>query len=184
MGPCCSAGVAAPWWVSQVKGRLFKDPYRAVIQRFNRTGVRCVVVGMSGINYYARNPAETFATLDYDIFLEPTQSNVKKAVEGLQKMGFQLGTSAGTFKPGELKQLVRYRKTLVATTPEGLMVELILEVSGYPFSEMIKDSATFTVRGVPVRVARLNKLLRSKKMAGRPKDRRFLQRYEDLLRED
>ncbi len=167
-----------------MKRHLLTDPYRAVIQCFNRTGVRCVVVGMSGINYYARSPAETFATLDYDIFLEPVQSNVKKAIEGLQKMGFQLGTSAGIFKLDELKGLVRDRKTLVATTPEGLMVELILEVSGYPFSEMIKDSATFTVRGVPIHVARLNKLLRSKKIAGRPKDRRFLERYEDLLKED
>ena len=167
-----------------MKRRGFQDPYGDVVQRFNQIGVRYVVVGMSGINYYARKPRETFATLDYDLFLEPTQNNVGKALNSLQKMGFQIGTNTGTFKPGDLKQVVHDRKTLVATTPEGLMVELLLEVSGYPFSELAKDAATFTVQRVPVRVGRLNKLLRSKRIAGRSKDRQFLQRYKILMEEE
>ena len=157
------------------------DPYRAILQRFNRMGVRYVVVGMAGINYYARNPAETFATLDYDLFLEPTLSNVERAIRGLQAAGFTLGTAGGAFEPRDLSTVVRARRTLVATTSDGLMVELLLKVSGYPFSEVAKDARTFTVKGVPVRVGRLTKLLRSKKLAGRPKDLQFLKRYETLL---
>ena len=63
------------------------------------------------------------------------------------------------------------------------MIELLLKISGYPFSELAKDAATFTVRGVPIRVGRLGKLLRSKLLAGRPKDRHFLKRYQSLLEE-
>jgi len=71
----------------------------------------------------------------------------------------------------------------VATTPQGAMVELLLQVSGYPFSELAKDAATYDAQGVPVRVGRLEKLLRSKKIAGRPKDLLFLRRYP-LLKEE
>lgn len=157
------------------------DPYRAVIQQFNRYGIRYVVVGMSGINYYARNPSETFATLDYDIFLNPTLNNVSQAIRLLTRRGFTVGTVAGLLREDAIKAVVRDRKTLVATTPDGLTVELLLEVSGYPFSELAKDAATFSVHGVPVRVGRLTKLLTSKKLAGRTKDRQFLQRYQALL---
>ena len=138
---------------------------------------------MSGINYFAKSPAETFATLDYDLFLDPSLKNVEQAIRCLETLGFSLGTAKGILKAQDLLQVVRDRKTIVATTPDGLMVELLLKISGYPFSELAKDAATFSVRGVPVRVGRLRKLLRSKRVAGRLKDRRFLQRYQSLLEE-
>ena len=158
------------------------DPYRTVIQACNRKGVRYVVVGMSGINYYARAPSETFATLDYDVFIEPTLRNVERAVDILESLDFTIGTTAGPLTRGQLKDVVREECTLVATTPDGVTVEVLLKISGYPFSEVARDAATFTVRGVPVRVGRLTKLLRSKKLAGRAKDRAFLRRYASLLK--
>lgn len=159
------------------------DPYRAVLTRFNRTGVRYVVVGMSGINYYAEKPSQMFGTMDFDLFLDPTLGNVKKALDGLEKLGFTIGTGEGELGPvgqlpkEKLRQLVRNRATFAGTTSEGLMVELLLQVSGYPFFELAKDAATFDAQGIPVRVGRLEKLLRSKKIAGRPKDLLFLRRY-------
>lgn len=161
---------------------MISDPYRAVIQRFNRHGVRYVVVGMAGINYYARSPAETFATLDYDIFLEPTLTNVTRAIQSLGGLGFTIGSTTGLLQAEDVKRVVREKRTLVATTTDGIMVELLLEISGYPFSEVARDAATFSVRGVPVRVGRLAKLLTSKQAAGRPKDRHFLKRYESILK--
>lgn len=163
--------------------RTFQDPYRAVVHQFNRVGVRYIVVGMSGINYYAESPAQTFATLDYDIFIEPTLRNVEQALRCMTRLGFSIGTSTGFLKAGDIRVVVRERKTLVATTPDGLMVELLLRISGYAFSDLARDAATFTVRGVPVKVGRLTKLLASKKAAGRPKDRQFLHRYQALLEE-
>lgn len=160
-----------------------QDPYRVAIQQFNRRGVRYVVVGMSGVNYYARRPSETFATLDYDVFLEPTLKNVGQAIRSLEALDFTIGTATGRLQAEQHAQIVRERRTLTATTPEGVAIELLLEVSGFSFSDLARDAATFTVRGVPVKVGRLTKLLRSKKLAGRPKDRAFLQRYQALLEE-
>lgn len=164
-----------------MKPQGVEDPCRAVAQRFNRHGVRSVVVEMSGINYYARNPTEMFASLDYDILLDPTLGNVAKALHSLSGLGLTIGTAAGELREGELTRVVRERRTLRATTPDGVAVELPLRVSGYPFSEMARDAATFVVHGVPIRVGRLTKLLTSKQLAGRPKDRQFLRRYQTLL---
>jgi len=161
--------------------RRLSDPYLAVLRRFNRLGVTYVVVGMAGINYYARNPSETFASLDFDLLLEPTLQNVERALRALTPFGVTLGTAGGAWDPRDLKRLVRDRVTLVATTPDGLMIELLLQVSGYPFAELARDAATFTVHGVPVKVGRLSKLLKSKQLADRPKDRQFLRRYRQLL---
>lgn len=159
------------------------DPYEEVIQRFNQKGVRYVVVGMSGINYYALDARETFGTLDFDFFIEPTLSNVKKAVKILQDLGFTVSSGEGLLRPEKLEELVFARRTLTGTTSDGLMVELLLQISGYPFSEMERDPATFTVQGIPIRVGRLNKLVHSKRLADRPKDRQFLKRYETLFKE-
>ena len=164
--------------------RPFFDPYRTVIQRLNRLGVRYIVVGMAGINYYAATPRETFATMDYDLLLEPTLVNVERALRGLRALGFTVGTADGAVTPADLRRVVRQRRTLIATTTDGLMVELLLGVSGYPFSELARDARTFTVRGVPVRVGRLAQLLHSKRLADRPKDRAFLKRYTTLLEEE
>ena len=138
---------------------------------------------MSGINYYARSIRDTFATMDFDFFLDPSLTNVGKALEVLKAMKFSLGTSEGALKLGEFKETVQACKTLLATTPDGLMIELLLAISGYPFSEIAKDAVTFTVGGIPVRVGRLDKLLRSKQLAARPKDLQFLKRYQSLLEE-
>ncbi len=169
---------------SSRRRRPWQDPYTKVLQSFNRRGVRYVVVGMAGINYYGESAASTFSTFDYDLFVEPTRDNLQKAFDALTRLDFTLGTSEGELKLSDLAHLVRGQKTLVATTADGLMVELLLKISGFPFSEMARDAATFTVEGVPVRVGRLNKLLMSKKLAGRPKDRRFLSRYQNLLEEE
>lgn len=159
------------------------DPYRAVVQSLNRHGVHYVVVGMAGINYYAENPAQAFATMDYDLFVEPTPKNVEQAVQCLKRLGFSVATADGSLTTNNLPSIVRTRRTIVATTPDGLMVELLLGISGYAFAEVARDAATFTVRGVPVKVGRLTKLLQSKKLAGRPKDQQFLRRYQSQLEE-
>lgn len=153
------------------------DPYSTVIDHFNRNSVCYVIVGMAGINYYASNASEVFITSDFDILIKPTLSNVRKTIKIMEKLGFQIGTAAGLFKYGELKNLVRNQQTIVGTTTDGIMVELLLRVSGYSFTEMEADSNVFTARDTPIRVGKLAKLLNSKRIADRPKDRQFLKRY-------
>lgn len=163
--------------------RIMRDPYAELINRFNQKGIKYVVVGMSGINYYASKTQETFATQDFDIFVNPTISNVKKAMGAFKELSYDLSVKEGELKESLLKKVVKQKHAISATDPYGIVFELILAVSGYRFDQMESGATVFIVESVPVKVAKLRKLLRSKKIAGRPKDRFFLKRYEIFLKE-
>lgn len=159
------------------------DPYTEVIHRFNQRGIRYVVIGLSGINYYAKDPSKSFSTQDYDLFLDNTIENLKKAAAVLTRLGFSVSARRGYFQSDKVKEIVQRQETLVATNPQGVQIELLLRVSGYVFRELDQDAKVFLVDEVPIRVGRLRKLLNSKKIAGREKDRLFLKRYQALLHE-
>ena len=52
-------------------------------------GVDFVVVGVGGINFYARTPADAFATLDIDAFLAPAVENLRIALSTLAALGYE-----------------------------------------------------------------------------------------------
>ena len=73
--------------------RKIYDPYVELLDKFNKAGVDYVVIGMSGINYYARSAMETFGTQDYDIFLRPAIENAARALRIFHELGYE--TTAG-----------------------------------------------------------------------------------------
>ncbi|MBL7157494.1 MAG: hypothetical protein ISS92_04975 [Candidatus Omnitrophica bacterium] len=158
--------------------RKIQNPYTELLDKFNRKEVQYVVIGMSGINYYASNAAETFSTQDYDIFVKPTIDNVRKAVLILKKLGYSVSTDEGEITSDCIKSITRYKKTIVAQDAYGVMFELVLTVSGYTFGQMKKNIRIFLSGKVPIKVGNLNDLLTSKKLAGRTKDKVFLKRYK------
>ena len=159
------------------------DPYIEVLDKFNKHGVDYVIIGMSGINYYASKAAETFSTQDFDIFVKPAIGNIKKVISIFEKLNYSLIANKKRIEKTDVKSIVRNKNTILATDPYGITFESILAVSGYTFSRMQKDAVIFNVNNVPVKVAKLRKLLMSKKIAGREKDKLFLKRYEILLKE-
>jgi predicted nucleotidyltransferase len=163
--------------------KTFYDPYSEVIADFNFKGVGYVIIGMSGINYYASKAQETFATQDFDVFLKPTIENVKKAVTVLQGMGYSVNTAGGAVDAGNIKNIVGFKRTILAVDHHGITIELLLEISGYTFNQIEDDAVTFKVNKVPLKVGRLTKLLRSKQIAARDKDKLFLKRFEMLIKE-
>lgn len=163
--------------------KKYHDPYVELLGVFNRYGIKYVVVGMSGINYYASETRETFSTQDYDIFIKPTIENVKKAMAIFKKLGYSLIANNQNAEHCSIKEITRHRSTILANDPYGITFELILAVSGYAFGEMQGDATIFKVGNIPIKVAKLKKLLMSKKLAAREKDKIFLKRFEALLRE-
>jgi hypothetical protein len=166
-----------------VKKTRIRDPYTVVCERFNQQSIRYVVVGMSAINYYAQDSREIFSTQDFDIFIKPTIENVKKAVQALKGINYSLAVGTSEFQDRMLKETVRDKRTILAVDPYGISIELILAVSGFVFNEMEKDASIFLVGKTPIKVAKLAKLLESKRQADRKKDRIFLKRFDALLAE-
>lgn len=163
--------------------KRFFDPYSKVLERFNRAKVRYVVVGMSGINYYASSAKEIFVTHDYDVFVKPVIENVKKAVSTLKALSYTVIVDGKELESSMIQRYIAARKTFLAVDPHGITIELILAVSGFVFNEMESDASIFELGKTPIRVAKLRKLLESKKIAGREKDKLFLKRYKILLTE-
>ena len=48
----------------------------------------------------------------------------------------------------------------------------------FSYADLMADARAFAVGGIQVRVGRLEKLLRSKELSDRPKDREFLRHFE------
>jgi hypothetical protein len=50
-----------------------------LVAALNQAGVRCVVIGVAGANYWARSGHTVFTTQDFDLFLPPDPGNAVKA---------------------------------------------------------------------------------------------------------
>jgi hypothetical protein len=149
----------------------------------HQRGVRFVLIGVAGANYYARSAASLFTTQDRDLFLPPDAANTLEAWAACRELGLEL-ESAG----GPLGRVVARRASVRATGGRGLVVDLSYVMTGFDFESVHRERRTFRVAGVDVPVARLDHIVRSKWATGRDKDKLFLASHaaaiQDLLRED
>jgi hypothetical protein len=145
-------------------------------------GVDFVLVGVGGINFYARTPAGAFATLDLDALLAPVAENLGRALAALSGLGYVFEAGGEPFVdlavPKALARVVARRVSLNAFHAELGEIDLMTAIAGFAYDELSDDARTFLVEGREVRVGRLEKLLASKQASGRPKDLAFLRQYE------
>ena len=159
----------------------FLDACRAL----TAAGVRFVVIGVWGVNYYARSAGAAFATRDRDLFLPPDAGNLLLAWEACRSVQFTLWAGdepLDTPQDLELAQaVVATRSLTTAFDDAGTEVDLTLTMSGFSFAEVQAEKKDFDVEGVIVPVARLSHIVQSKANAGRPKDHLFLASHRELL---
>lgn len=147
--------------------------------------VRFVLIGVAGVNYYARSARASITTQDRDLLLPPDPENELRAWNACIAAGLSL--SCGREPLGapldlELAGAIVSRGALVqATNGRGLDVDLTLVMAGHEFERVWAEHRTFVVRGVGIPVARLQHIVESKALANRPKDQLFLATYRDAL---
>lgn len=151
-------------------------------------GVAFVIVGVGGINFYARTPSHAFATLDLDALLSPAVDNLRRALRALSGLGYEFEAGGEPFLDVEdeaaLGMVVRNGATLSALHRSAGQIDLLLSLAGFSYSELADDAVEFGVGSARVRVGSLEKLLRSKQASGRPKDLAFLRAFEAAASED
>ena len=170
----------------------FISPHHLLLRALKRRRVDFVVIGVSVINYYARDTREIISTGDYDIFIRSGVVNVERALEVLLKEGCSV-----SYKPRGIEELVPVRRSglevcrkivqdksvVIAVGPYESVFELVQMISGFTFEEIKRRSVK--MRDWKLRttfpVGRLEDLLESKRVANREKDRLFLQKYKDIL---
>jgi len=151
-----------------------------------RSGVDCVVVGVGGINFYARDPSEAVATLDLDVLLRPDPRVLRAALSALGGLGFSFAAGGEPFvgldDEAALAAVVRHQAIITARDAEGTQIDLMLAITGGRYADLVSDAVAFSLGDVTVRVGRLERLLRAKQAAGRAKDREFLRAFRARFR--
>lgn len=162
------------------------DPFHSLVDALLRAGVRFVVIGVAGANYYARDASMTFTTQDRDLFLPRDADNELRAWDGAIASGFELWSGdepLGEPRDRWLAERVVERRMAVAAISRDLRVDLSLVMADLDFETVYEARRTFDVEGVPIPVARLSHIVESKRRVGRDKDLLFLATHEQALRD-
>lgn len=148
-------------------------------------GVRFVVIGVAGANYYAIGGATMFVTEDRDLFLPPDVEAVLRSWQACEERRLELRVGTEPLDVPRDRDLagriVERRATIRATDNQGLDIDLTLTMSGFDFETVWRERRTFSIDGIDVPVARLTHIVASKHAAGRDKDRLFLATYREAL---
>ena len=162
--------------------------FARALSRLREGGVAFVVVGVGGINFYARTPADAVATLDVDALLAPVAENLALALRILSDLGYEFEAGGEPFvdldDSAVLRRVVESGANISAIHVADGEIDLMTSLSGFSYAEMLEDAAIFEVAGASVQVGRLEKLLKSKEMSGRPKDVEFLRAFRARQSED
>jgi len=162
--------------------------FARALAALSEAGVEFVVVGVGGINFYARTPADAFATLDLDALVAPAVENLELALSVLSELGYEFEAGGEPFVDLDdrvvLGRVVGNGGMLSAIHAAENQIDVLTSIAGFDFSSLAFDAAQFDVAGATIHVGRLEKLLRSKEASGRPKDVEFLKSFRARAFED
>ena len=161
------------------------DRFTSLAGALSARGVRYVVIGVWGANYYAPSGSAMFTTLDRDLFLPADAGNLLAAWHVCRDHGFELFAGTGPLdepRDAELARVVVERRALTrASDGMGTDVDLSLVMSGFDFEAIWPARRVFEVDEIAIPVARLSHIVESKARAGREKDRLFLATHREAL---
>lgn len=154
-------------------------------RRLVEAGIRFVVIGVGGANFYAQAAGGLFATQDHDLLLPPDPQNLLDCWQTFLAQGWELWSNHEPLdKPTDLwlaERVVERRAAVTATEGEALEIDLTLVMSGFTFERVWEERRIFSSEGVEIPVARLDHIVQSKRVVGRPKDLLFFSTHEELL---
>jgi len=162
-------------------------PFATLLAELDARRVRFLVIGVWGVNCYAKDAGAIFRTLDRDLFLPCDAANLLRAWEACDAAGLEMtcaGEPLDEPRDAWLAGRIVERKALTrATLGTDLVVDLTLVMAGFDFETVWPERRAFVSEGAPLPVARLSHILESKAAAGRDKDRLFLATHAEALRD-
>lgn len=161
--------------------------YAEILGKLVDHGVRFVLIGVGGANYYARSGGSLFATQDRDLFLPLDAQNLLKCWEVFRVQKWELWCNREPLgEPVDLwlaERVVTHLAAVKAVRTEGLEVDLTFVMKGFTFEQVWDSRRVFESEGTRVPVAQLEQIVESKRATNRPKDLLFFSTHEGLLRE-
>lgn len=163
-------------------------PFLRLVEQLSSRGLRFVLIGVAGADYWARSGGTVFATQDRDLLLPLDPENLLGVWTACRYTGYELWSGNEPLgEPLDLwlaERVVERRAGVKAVHRDegGSEVDLTLVMAGFDFDAVWSARRVFKAHGVEVPVARLTHIVRSKTLCNRPKDRLFLATYEEALR--
>jgi hypothetical protein len=142
------------------------------METLHRHGVRYVLIG----GVAARLHGSPLQTQDMDVTPDPAGSNLERLVAALKELGAQFrvaGQEEGVVVP--LHPAWFHSLTSATFITRAGLLDVVLRPDGLAGYDSIASAGVdFEVYGIPVRVAALRDIVRSKEAANREKDRAAL----------
>ncbi|MDH4212181.1 MAG: hypothetical protein OEV79_12120 [candidate division WOR-3 bacterium] len=131
-----------------------------LLKSLNDHKVKYVIIGAAAfpVHGYAR------ATLDTDVFIEPTDANARKCLAALKDFGYDVDQIT---EKDLLKKKILLRQYLVE-------VDIHPYARGITFGSVWKNRVKDKIGTAPAYFAGLEDLIKMKRAAGRPKDKEDL----------
>jgi predicted nucleotidyltransferase len=142
---------------------------KSLLRLLNELKVRYLVIGAYAFPVYGYSRA----TMDIDIFIEPTIDNANCTLAALTKFGYDMSE----LTPDEL-----LKKKILIRQYE-LETDIHPFVTGVTFENVWKNKKPGQIEGIPVNFPSLEDLIKMKGAAGRPKDLQdleILQKLKDM----
>lgn len=162
-------------------------PYVDALLALSRAKVDFVIVGVTGINFFARDASVAFVTQDLDVLLRPDPANLREAFRALKATGFRFEAGGEPFLDIDddpiLRNVIAMASNIVARALDDGRMDLMLALHDFPYALVSDEAVPFRFEDVTLRVAALERLLESKRRAGREKDLRFLEAFEARRKE-
>lgn len=138
----------------------------SLLRSLNAHRVRYVVIGASAF------PAHGYArvTLDFDILIEPTQSNAQRTIAALTEIGYDV---TGLAVREMLAKKILFRQYI-------LDVDIHPDVLGVTFNQVWKNRVRRRLGKTMANFSGLDDLIKMKRAANRPKDREDLKALNAL----
>jgi hypothetical protein len=161
------------------------DAFTPLAHALRDGGVRYVVIGVAGANYYALGGATVFVTQDRDLFLPLDPDNLLRCWQACDVAGLNLwaGDEPLDIPRDRLlaERIVERRCVTRAIGLSDVDVDLTLVMASFEFDPVWRERRTFIVDDVEIPVARLLHIVESKHAAGRDKNRLFLATHREAL---
>lgn len=160
------------------------DPLLPLTQALDNRGVRFVLIGVAGANYYVLPGSPLFVTTDHDLFLPLDPDNLVRAWAACDDAALSLWVGDEPLdmpRDRWLAERVIERKALTHARGREVLVDLTLVMKGFDFETVWSERREFQVEGRPLPVARLLHIVTSKREAGRNKDKLFLATHREEL---
>ena len=171
---------------------MLPETMAAALRSLKSANIPFLFFGMEALNMYSTNPAETFVTSDCDFLVSPELRKPADVIAALRTVRWPEDVEIAYKSPGGPGVLYNGRKwfsprlddrvTISIYTEGHYHMDIAFGDCGIPFEQMWRRSNRATFHGVEIRLASKEDIIRSKKMAGRDKDKGALDRMIPSLR--